>query len=247
MFKVVFAAWLLMTCSLSVGKDLGPLALQKGARVGIVNLLDPEVTYFHNAKELTQRVLKTFVVNWQVDSMVSDAVAPRLNQLGLVAVPLAPSDAILHSRTDTFVNNSVAKGLPREAAKSFAELAAAGQVAALIVLAPGLNNSSQAGGLLRRDLPDYLRGWGYVTADAAGKPSIFNMTQLLLIAITADGATLQAREWGGGFADEWPDYSAPADPKLIPAAELDKLQPLFLQLLIRQAAPLLDRITVPAG
>ena len=40
----------------------------------------------------------------------------------------------------------------------------------LIVLAPGLNNSSQAGGgTYRKDLPDYLRGWGFVTGDPNGK------------------------------------------------------------------------------
>jgi hypothetical protein len=244
MTKVVFAAWLLVTCSTVLAKDPTPLPLQKGARVGVVNLLDPEVTHFHNAKVLTQSFLKTHPVNWQVDSMLSDAVTQRLTQLGLVPVAVGPSDAILHDRDQVFVDNSVAKGLPRECAKQLAALAASERLDALIVLAPGLNNSSQAGGLVRRGLPDYLRGWGFVTSDSKEKPSLFNMTQLLLIATAPDGATLRAREWGGGYSDEWLDDASPPDLKLMPAEELDKLQPLFGRILARQSERLMVWITV---
>jgi hypothetical protein len=247
MTKVVLAAWLLMACSLALAKDPTALPLPKGARVGIVNLLDPEVTHFHNAKLLTQRFLKTHPVNWQVDSMLSDAVTQRLTQLGLVPVPMGPTDAILHSRDDMFVNNSVVKGLPRDGGTEFTALAASQKLDALIVLAPSLNSSAQAGGPTRHGLPDYLRGWGYVTGEANDKPPLFNMTQLLLIAVTPDGAVLRAREWGGTYTDEWVDYVAPDDPKRISLEELDKLQPLFGRILARQADALLAWIAVPGS
>jgi uncharacterized membrane protein len=244
MTKVVFAAWLLVSCSLLMAKDLTPLPLQKGARVGIVNLLDSEVTHFHSSKVLAQSFLKTHPVKWQVDSMLTDAVMQHLTQLGLVPVPMGPSDAILHDREQVFVNNSVAKGLPRECAKQMAALAASEHLDALIVLAPGLNNSAQAGGLVRRGLPDYLRGWGFVTGDGKEKPSLFNMTQLLLIGMAPEGATLRAREWGGGYSDEWLDDTSPPDLKLMPQEELDKLQPLFGRILTRQAERLMGWMTV---
>jgi hypothetical protein len=247
MTRVVLAAWLIAVCSLAIAKDPTPLSLQKGARVGVLNLLDPEVTHFHNAKVLTQSFLKTYTIRWQVDSMLSDTVTAHLTQLGLVVVPVGASDQLRHNRDEFFVNNSVAKGLPKEVAKEFAALANAEHVDALIVLAPGLNNSSQAGALVRRGLPEYLRGWGFVTSDGGEEPALFNMTQLLLIGVGPDGATQRAREWGGGYSDEWIDHTPPADPKLISSDELDKLQPLFARILDRQAAHLMDFIVVPGS
>jgi hypothetical protein len=248
MTKVVFAACLLVASSwaspLAVAKDPTLLMLHKGARVGVVNMMDPEVTHFHGSKVLTQSFFKTHLLNWQVDSMLSDAVAPRLMQLELVPVPMGASDGLMRNRDEYFVNNSVVKGLPRDVARQFAQFAAAEKLDALIVLAPGLNNSSQAGGAVRRGLPDYLRGWGFLTGDTSDKPELFNMTQVLLIGVTPDGATLHAREWGGGYADVWSDYSAPPDLKKMPLDQLDKLQPLFSRLLARQAGRVMDWIAV---
>jgi hypothetical protein len=245
MHKVVFAACLLLASTFAVAKDPTQLMLHKGARVGIVNIMDAEITHFHTSKNLSESFFKTHLLNWNVDSMLADAVSQRLTQLELVAVPLGASDALLHGRDENFVNNSVAKGLPKEVARQFAQLAAPERLDALIVLAPALNNSSQAaGGVYRKDLPDYLRGWGYVTGDPTAKPVLFDMTQVLLIAITPEGAKLQAREWGGGYTDQWIDYVAPPDPKRPPVDVLDKLQPLFAHILQRQGGKLAEWISV---
>ena len=97
---------------------------------------------------------------------------------------------------------------------------------------------------VRKELPDYLRGWGFVTDDTNEKPSLFNMTQVLLISTTPQGTVMNAREWGGGYADQWPDYVPPDNPKQIPAEQLDRLQPLFSRILARQASRVMDWITV---
>jgi hypothetical protein len=253
MTKVAVTACLLMACSLAgsfagsdaMAKDPVPLVLPKGARVGVITMLDPEVTHYHTAKELAQSFLKTLLVSWQIDPMLTDPVAQRLTQMGLVPVALSPSDSLARGRDEFFVDNSVVKGLPRDCAKQFALLAASEHLDALIVLAPSLNNTSQGGSVTRRGLPDYLRGLGFVTANEGGdKPQLFNMTQMLLIGVNAEGATLRAREWGGTYAVDWPDYTAPADPKQISPEQLDKLQPLFARMLAQQAGRLVDRIQV---
>jgi len=245
MHRVVFAACLLLASTLTVAKDPTQLMLHKGARVGIVNIMDAEVTHFHASKNLSESFFKTHLLNWNVDSMLADAVSQRLTQLELVAVPLGASDALLHDRDQNFVNNSVAKGLSKEVARQFAQLAAPERLDALIVLVPALNNSSQAaGGTYRKDLPDYLRGWGYVTGDPKTAPPLFNMTQVLLVGITPEGAKLEAREWGGEYIDQWADYAAPPDPKHPPLDLLDKLQPLFARILARQAGHVTTWITV---
>lgn len=245
MHRVVFAACLLLASSLTVAKDPTQLMLHKGARVGVVNIMDAEVTHFHASKNLAESFFKTHLLNWNLDSMLADAVSQRLTQLELVAVPLGASDALLHDRDENFLNNSVAKGLSKEVARQFAQMAAAERLEALIVLAPALNNSSQAGGgAYRKDLPDYLRGWGYVTGDPKTAPVLFNMTQVLLIGITPDGAKLQARDWGGEYTDQWADYVAPPDPKRPPLDLLDKLQPLFGRILLKEGGRVTNWITV---
>jgi hypothetical protein len=249
MTKVVFAAACLLVAGawaapLALSKDPTQLLIHKGARVGVINMMDPELTHFHASKVLAQSFFKTQAVSWQVQSMLEEAVNQRLTQLELVPIAMGASGALMRNRDEFFVNNSVAKGLPREASREFAQLAASEHLDALIVLAPGLNNSSQAGNLVRRALPDYLRGWGFVTSDTSAKPSLFNMTQVLLISATPQGSMLNAREWGGAYVDEWSDYVPPDNLKQIPPEQLDHLQPLFNRLLARQANRVLDWITV---
>ncbi|MDB6105985.1 MAG: hypothetical protein JWO52_5984, partial [Gammaproteobacteria bacterium] len=55
---------------------------------------------------------------------------------------------------------------------------------------------------------------------------------------------LHAREWGGGYTDEWSDYVPPDNLKQIPLEQLDRLQPPFGRLLGRQANRVMDWITV---
>jgi len=152
--------------------------------------------------------------------------APRWNAIGTLRPHEHPAiPAFLSHRSDARSNQ---RGVGRGTEPSMPE-----------------GGSSQAGGgTYRKDLPDYLRGWGFVTGDPNGKPVLFDMTQVLLIGVTPDGAKLQAREWGGGYTDEWVDYVAPADLKRMTVELLDKLQPLFARILAKQAGRTVDWITV---
>ena len=86
------------------------LALPVGARIGIVNLLDPEVTHFHGSRQIENSFLKTYTVNWSVSGMLLAAVKDRLSQLGFSAVPLAPSDPLRRARES--VISETANGEP---------------------------------------------------------------------------------------------------------------------------------------
>jgi len=243
----VMAVCLLAAASLTLGKDKSTtLTLPKGARVGVIDMLDPEIAHFHTSRVLTQSFLKTYTVTWPIEGLLQDALTQPLAQLGLVAVPLGASDALNHDRDELFVNNSVAKGLPRSAATELAQVAAAEHLDALILLLPALNNSAQAAGADRpKTLPEYLRGWCLVTkAEGAEKPSLYNITQLLLIGVTPEGATLGAREWGGSYSADWPSFAAPPDLKHLPDSQLAELQPLFAHILKRQASHLLESVVV---
>ena len=241
------AVWMLAANGPAAARDATEMTLAKGARVGVVNLLDPEVTQFHSAKSLKDSFLKTRTVNWPVAVMLGQALKDRLAEMGLVLVPVGGTNLLERSREDCFLNSAPGKGLPKECGPPFAELAAAEHLDAIIALGPGLNNSAHAAGGRRKDLPDYLRGWGFVTgADASpsGKPTLFNMTELLLFSVSPSGAVLRGREWGGNYTLEWADFMPPPDIKDLPQQQVDQLQPLFGSLLSRQSSRLLDQLEV---
>jgi hypothetical protein len=221
------------------------LQLPAGARVGVINLLDPEVTHFHASRQIENSFLKTYTVSWQVSAMLLAVVRDRLTQLGLTAVPVGPSDELRRGRESCFLDAALAKGLPKECGPLYAQLAAAERLSAIIVLGPGRNDSNHAGGARHRELPEYMRGWCFVTGagGAEALPSLLNLSELLLIGVSAAGAQLIDRQWGGD-GQSWTGYQAPPDLKAFPQPQLDQLQPLFAALLKRQAAALLEKLQV---
>ncbi|HEY4750408.1 MAG TPA: hypothetical protein VIH60_08480 [Steroidobacteraceae bacterium] len=246
LFVVLLSAALIPAASLAwAARAAAPLQVPAGSRVGVINLLDAEVTHFHESRHIENSFLKTYAVNWPVNAMLLTGVKERLTQLGLVPVPLAASDELQRARENCFLNATLAKGLPKECGKLYAQLGAAQHLAALIVLGPGRNDSAHAGGARHRELPEYLRGWCFVTGQGAADapPQLINLTELLLIGVNGSAAALSDREWGGDGGN-WSGYQAPADLKAIPDAQLDQLRPLFAALLKGQVQALFAYLQV---
>ena len=230
-----------------VAKEPLTLQLPAGARVGVVNLLDAEVTHYHAARLLQDSFLKTHPVKWPVAAMLLGAVSGELTQLGLAPVPLAAGAELSRARESCFLNAELAKGLRKECAGPFARLAAAAHVDAIIVLGPGRNDSAHAAATRHRELPEYLRGWCFVSGEGGAgadvAPALLAFTELLLIAAGPAGMQIFDREWGGD-GHSWTGYQPPADLKAIPAQQLDQLQPLFGALLQQQGEALLRHLQV---
>jgi len=254
MFRSTPTAFLAALCvaALSLAPDSAgaakapePLRLAPGARVGVVNLLDPEVTHFHASHQIENSFLKTYTVRWQVSAMLFQAVREGLTQLGLTAVAVAPSDELRRARESCFLDASLAKGLPKTCAALFAQFAAAEQLSALIMLGPGRNNADHAGRTRHRELPEYLRGWCFVTGEdgPASPPVLLNLSELLLVGVSPRDAQLADREWGGNGVS-WSGYQAPPDLKAFPEQQLEQLQPLFDAMLRRQVNAALARVQV---
>lgn len=244
----IWCVALLLTWSVAAAaKESAPaLTLSKGARIGVVNLLDPEVRHYHASNTIQDSFLKTLTVQWAVDAMFLDAVKQQLTQMGLDVVAVNPSEGLVRGRQEFFVDGSVSRGLSVPCADEFTHMAAAEHVDAFVVLVPGLNDSAHAGSSRRKDLPDYLRGWGFITKaeQPAAQPAVFNMTQVLLVSGTGGTALLRAREWGGTYTDTWSAYTPPSDLKNIPDTTLDTLKPIFSGLIGRQASRIFDQIYV---
>jgi hypothetical protein len=224
------------------------LQLIAGARVAVVNLLDAEVTHFHASRHVQNSFLKTYTVDWSVNAMLMEALRERLTQLGLVPVAAAATEALRRARETCFLDAALAKGLPKACGPLFAQLAAAEHVDAIIVLGPGRNDSAH--GARRRELPEYLRGWCFMSRarseeDTADKlPVLLNLTELLLIGLAAPSAEIYARQWGGDQAQSWTGFKLPPDLKEIPDQQLSQLQPLFAAMLKQQASGVLEHLQV---
>jgi hypothetical protein len=249
MFRVragVFACLWVLSAPL-LAKDAAPLVLARGSRVAVVTVLNPEVIHYHTGRTLQDGFLKTVRVDWPVSSMFMDALKDRASQMGLVLVPTQVTDELDRVREECFLDGNFTKSLPKECTLPFAHLGSSNQVQAIIVLAPSLNNSAHGGSARRKELPDSLRGWGFVTGEAAspdGKPTLFNITEMLVVAMSPAGPQLRAREWGGNYALEWSSFVAPPQIKEIPAEDYAQLRPFFEAILSRQSARLLDQIEI---
>ena len=245
-----FLAFVLTAVLPAWGKKSEPaLTISRGARIGVVSLLDPDITHYHASGKIQDSFLKTRQVQWAVDAMFMDAVKQRITDLGLEAVAVAPTPGLERNRHEYFVDHSVLDGLSRPCAEEFNQMAADNHVVAFIVLVPGVNDSDHAGSARRKDLPEYLRGWGFITTGEPpqGKPAVFDMTQVLLVSATGGTALLRAREFGGGYTDTWSSFTTPADLKEVPDDELDLLKPLISGLLTRQATRILEQVDIVGG
>jgi hypothetical protein len=245
---VICCLALVLTAGLPAwGKKSEPaLTITKGARIGVISLLDPDITHYHSSRQIQDSFLKTRQVQWPIDAMFLDAVKPRLAQMGLEAVAVSPSPGLERNRHEYFIDHSVLNGLSSACAEDFNRMAADEHVDAFIVLAPGVNDSEHAGSSRRKDLPDYLRGWGFITRgeEPTAKPAVFDMTQILLVSATGGTALLRAKEFGGAYTETWASFTAPADLKAVPDDELDSLKPIISGLLTRQANRVFDQVYV---
>lgn len=223
-----------MPVKLPAARPPPALALPAGARVGVVNLLDPEVTHFHASRQIENSFLKTYTVSWSVSAMLLAAVRDRLGQLGLTMVPVAASDALRRARESCFLDAALAKGLPKECGPLYVQLAASQSLSAIIALGPGRNDSAHAGGTRHKELPEYLRGWCFVTGGSDPLPVLLDQTELLLVGVSASKAELVGRAWGGD-GKNWTGYQPPPDLKAFSEQQLNQLQSLYGAMLKQQA------------
>ena len=219
-------------------------ALPAGAHVGVVNLLDPEVTHFHASPDLKQSFLKTYTVNWPVATLLMQTLQARLTQMGFAPVAVEATIALRDARENCFLNASLAKSLPKECRQPFAQFIAANHLDAMIVFGPGLNNSEHADGGRHKELPAYLRGWCMVSGEGpvGSAPALLSLTELLLILPKAGGVELRGRQWGGDEVQTWSGFPAAADLKALGGAQLDTAKPLYAAMLSRQADGLLAHL-----
>jgi hypothetical protein len=166
---------LVMTSGAAVAKDKTWPLLPKGTRIGVVNILDPEIMHYHAARQTINSYVKIQPVKWNVDEMLLAALQAQPAAANLSLTPVAPTDSLLRARESCFVNAALAKGLAKTCSAALVELASSAEVSYLVVMAPGLNNTDHSDGGPRLEISSTLRGWGFVTHEFAGskdKPNL---------------------------------------------------------------------------
>src|ERR1700761_8782726 len=82
-------AGFLLANSVAGAREQASAGISKGAQVGVINLMDPEVVHYHAARKTEDNFLKLVPVNWSMDDMLNSAVKGQLEQLGPTPVPIA--------------------------------------------------------------------------------------------------------------------------------------------------------------
>jgi hypothetical protein len=216
------------------------LAIPKGGRIGIIDMVTPDVTHFHIGASPVKSFLRTYRASWSVADVIDEPLIWALTNAGLEPVSLQASDLLRRQKQSWIVSNPTSQKLPRGCLEELDRVINEERLSALIIVAVGPNVSPEAveGNRLKK-LPEYIQGWGFSTSDDSEgltKPVVFNLTQMLLVGKTTDGVRLEHREWGGTYVYEWPNFVPAADMKAMSDADIAKLRPVITDVMKRQIA-----------
>lgn len=237
------------TLLLSAGSALGAelaLAIPAGGRIGIIDLVNPDITHFHVGATPVKSFLRTYRATWSVADVIDEPIIWSLTNVGLEPVSLQASDLLRRQKQSWIVSNPQARKLSGACLEELERVISDERLAALIIVAPGPNTApeAEAGNRLKK-IPEYIQGWGFATSDDPGgltRPMVFNLTQMLLVGKTTEGVRLEHREWGGAYVYEWDNFTVPPDVKALPDAEISKLRPVITDVMKRQIARLVPRL-----
>src|SRR5690606_12434332 len=123
------AIGLLAACLLialpALAQDESKVLLPAGARVGIVNLVDTDVTHFHSGKSVTDSFMRTYRPGWPSEEQVETPLRERLASLGATPVPLQPTPALRRNAEEWFITSTRGNRLARACHRELERLATA--------------------------------------------------------------------------------------------------------------------------
>jgi hypothetical protein len=229
--RVVLIACLASLCGIARGADAP--TIPAGARVGIINVVTNDVTHFHLGRSEVTNFLRTYRPNWGPAELIDDPLIATLTSAGFVPRWVEPSEELRKERDAWLIQKPRANKLARGCLKELGRIMVDQNLAALIIAAPGANNDPEfdARNRLTR-LPRTTQGFGILTTDEPGgitTPAVFDFTQLVLVAQTADGPQLAMRDWGGTRLVDLAGFDPGANLKQLSNAQLAPLRPVIAE------------------
>ena len=229
--RVVLIACLASVFGIAWGADAP--AIPAGARIGIIDIVTNDVTHYHVGRSEVNGFLRTYRGNWGAADLIDDPLAASLKGAGFQPVAVEASDALHKARESWLIQDPHAKKLPRGCLKELGRIMMEENLAALIIAAPGANTEPEfVEGNRWSRLPGTVQGFGFSTSDEPNgitKPAVFDFTQMVVVAQTADGPRLVARDWGGNRVYDWPDFDPGANLKELSGTQLAQLRPVIAE------------------
>lgn len=227
--RVALVACLASFCGIAWGADAPP-AVPAGARVGVIDIVSNEITHYHVGKSETSNFLRTYRGRWSPADIIDSPLITALTAAGYQPVAVAATDALLEDR-ESITKKPKASKLSRGTMKELGRILADQNLGALILAAPGANSEPEFDPRNRMSrLPSAMQGFGFSTSDepdGVTKPAVFDFTQLIVVAKTADGPALLVRDWGGNRLYDWPGFDPAGNLKSLSDDQVAPLQAIF--------------------
>ena len=251
----IAAACLCFLATAAGAKDKPPLVLPAGSKVGIVNLLGADLTYYYIGTTIFQNRLKTFPVDWNIPQYFDSLLQKGLADRGFVPVVIEPSAFLRSHRTDLyassgwFTTDEVDRVVPDEIEAWKREHG----IAAVIVVSTEADKTFKIGSgfwsARYATFPDQLVDWGVIVKNPLiGKPIpyIYNASAPILVDLSEGEAETYHIERGSKELIEWKEAVMPDDASQLTSTELAAARPLLEQAIGRQIERLVQVLSPAA-
>ncbi len=228
--RILLVAYLVSLCGAAWGADAPP-SVPAGARVGVIDIVTNEMTHYHVGKSEATGFLRTYRGKWSPADVIDEPLITALTGAGFQPVAIAASEALLKDRDSWLIKSPKSGKLARGAMKEIGRILTEQNLGALIIAAPGSNNEPEFDTRNRMSrLPSSMQGFGFSTSDEPDgitKPAVFDFTQMIVVAKTADGPALLVRDWGGIRLYDWPGFAGAQNIKALTDEQIAPLQALY--------------------
>lgn len=239
----------------AVARDRPPLALEPGARIGVINLMVDDLTHYHIGTTVFSNGLQTYPVDWALRDHVTQTILSAVSELGYAEVLVSPTPTLTKSREEIYGEGGpgIFLGLTKTARKELIDVASAENLDGVVVVATERSNFFMSGGSFmtakQTTLPDYISNWGIATRTSLlgkAKPLVFNASVMLLVDVGSGEATLVRVVRGSQDTMEWRDFDWPSKDQPATAEDFAGARPILEGMFNRQVAKVLKDFAPPA-
>ena len=221
----------LIACLFCLSGSAWAAGIPAGGRVGIIDMVTPDVTHFHVGRAEVNNFMRTYRGNWVSADLIDDPFIASLNAAGFQPVAIAATDTLRKERRSWIIEKPRSERLPRGCMKELGRIMTDQNLAALIVVAPGANSEPEfVDGDRYSRLPGSTEGFGFSTSDmpiGTTKAGVFDFTQVIVVAKDGDGQELVLRDWGGNRVYDWAGFDPGPNLKALSDDQIAQLRPVF--------------------
>ena len=252
----ILAVGLCFLAGVAGAKDEAPLVLPAGSRIGIVNLLSADLSYYYYGTTIFQNKLKTFPVDWNIPGYFDSLLQQALTERGYEPVIIKPSAFLQSHRTDLYASSGffTTDDIDRLVPDEIAAWVRDERLSAIIVVSTEADKTFKIGSgfwsARYATFPDLMVDWGVIVKNPlVGKPIpyVYNATAPMLIDLAGGDAKTLRIGRGSSELIEWKDSGIPDDARDLALTDLAAARPLLEQAIGRQIDGLMKGVGPATG